>query len=72
VKRLLLDLNDFLDVILDRPPDADVAAAFYRRPLKRRKIIAYTDTTIPRTVTPDNTFNRAPFVGTSVDRISPP
>jgi predicted nucleic acid-binding protein len=29
VKRLLLDLNVFLDVILDRPPDADVAAALW-------------------------------------------
>jgi predicted nucleic acid-binding protein len=29
VKRLLLDLNLFLDVILDRPPDADVAAALW-------------------------------------------
>jgi len=27
VKRLLLDLNVFRDVILDRRPDADVAAA---------------------------------------------
>jgi hypothetical protein len=27
VKRLLLDLNVFLGVILDRPPDANVAAA---------------------------------------------
>jgi predicted nucleic acid-binding protein len=29
VKRLLLDLNVFLDVILDRRPDADVAAALW-------------------------------------------
>jgi predicted nucleic acid-binding protein len=29
VKRLLLDLNVFLDVILDRQPDADVAAALW-------------------------------------------
>jgi predicted nucleic acid-binding protein len=29
VKRLLLDLNVFLDVILDRPPDADIAAALW-------------------------------------------
>ena len=29
MKRLLLDLNVFLDVILDRPPDADVAAALW-------------------------------------------
>jgi len=29
VKRLLLDLNVFLDVILDRPPGADVAAALW-------------------------------------------
>ena len=29
MKRLLLDLNIFLDVILDRPPDADVAAALW-------------------------------------------
>jgi len=29
VKRLLLDLNVFLDVILDRKPDADVAAALW-------------------------------------------
>jgi predicted nucleic acid-binding protein len=29
VKRLLLDLNVFLDVILDRPPDSDVAAALW-------------------------------------------
>jgi predicted nucleic acid-binding protein len=29
VKRLLLDLNVFLDVILDRPPDADVCAALW-------------------------------------------
>jgi predicted nucleic acid-binding protein len=29
VKRLLLDLNVFLDVILDRPPDADAAAALW-------------------------------------------
>jgi len=29
VRRLLLDLNVFLDVILDRPPDADVAAALW-------------------------------------------
>jgi predicted nucleic acid-binding protein len=29
VKRLLLDLNVVLDVILDRPPDADVAAALW-------------------------------------------
>jgi hypothetical protein len=29
VKRLLLDLNVFRDVVLDRPPDADVAAALW-------------------------------------------
>lgn len=29
MKRLLLDLNIFLDVILDRPPDADVSAALW-------------------------------------------
>ena len=29
MKRLLLDLNVFLDVILDRPPGADVAAALW-------------------------------------------
>jgi predicted nucleic acid-binding protein len=29
VKRLLLDLNVILDVILDRPPGADVAAALW-------------------------------------------
>jgi predicted nucleic acid-binding protein len=29
VKRLLLDLNVFLDVILDRQPDADVSAALW-------------------------------------------
>ena len=29
MKRLLLDLNVFLDVILDRSPDADVAAALW-------------------------------------------
>ena len=29
MKRLLLDLNVFLDVILDRPPDANVAAALW-------------------------------------------
>ena len=29
MKRLLLDLNVFLDVILDRKPDADVAAALW-------------------------------------------
>jgi predicted nucleic acid-binding protein len=29
LKRLLLDLNVFLDVILDRPPDADIAAALW-------------------------------------------
>ncbi|MCA1563195.1 MAG: hypothetical protein LC804_24065 [Acidobacteria bacterium] len=29
MKRLLLDLNVFLDVILDRPPAADVAAALW-------------------------------------------
>lgn len=29
MKRLLLDLNVFLDVILDRRPDADVAAALW-------------------------------------------
>ncbi len=29
MKRLLLDLNVFLDVILDRPPDAEVAAALW-------------------------------------------
>ena len=29
MNRLLLDLNVFLDVILDRPPDADVAAALW-------------------------------------------
>ena len=29
MKRLLLDLKVFLDVILDRPPDADVAAALW-------------------------------------------
>jgi predicted nucleic acid-binding protein len=29
VKRFLLDLNVFLDVILDRPPDADAAAALW-------------------------------------------
>jgi len=29
VKRLLLDLNVFLDVILDRPPDADVESALW-------------------------------------------
>ena len=29
MKRLLLDLNVFLDVILDRPPDADIAAALW-------------------------------------------
>src|ERR1700726_1478825 len=29
VKRLLLDLNVFLDVVLDRRPDADVAAALW-------------------------------------------
>lgn len=29
MKRLLLDLNVFLDVILDRQPDADVAAALW-------------------------------------------
>jgi predicted nucleic acid-binding protein len=29
VKRLLLDLNVFLDVILDRPPHADIAAALW-------------------------------------------
>ena len=29
MKRLLLDLNVFLDVILDRPPDADAAAALW-------------------------------------------
>jgi predicted nucleic acid-binding protein len=29
LKRLLLDLNVFLDVILDRRPDADVAAALW-------------------------------------------
>jgi predicted nucleic acid-binding protein len=29
VRRLLLDLNVFLDVILDRRPDADVAAALW-------------------------------------------
>ena len=29
MKRLLLDLNVFLDVIFDRPPDADVAAALW-------------------------------------------
>jgi predicted nucleic acid-binding protein len=29
VKRLLLDLNVFLDVILDRSPDADIAAALW-------------------------------------------
>jgi predicted nucleic acid-binding protein len=29
VKRVLLDLNIFLDVILDRPPDADVSAALW-------------------------------------------
>jgi predicted nucleic acid-binding protein len=29
VKRLLLDLNVFLDVILDRRPDAEVAAALW-------------------------------------------
>jgi predicted nucleic acid-binding protein len=29
VKRLLLDLNVFLDVMLDRSPDADVAAALW-------------------------------------------
>jgi predicted nucleic acid-binding protein len=29
VKRLLLDLNVFLDVLLDRRPDADVAAALW-------------------------------------------
>lgn len=28
-RRLLLDLNVFLDVILDRPPDADVAARLW-------------------------------------------
>jgi predicted nucleic acid-binding protein len=29
VKRLLLDLNVFLDVLLDRPPDADLSAALW-------------------------------------------
>ena len=29
MKRLLLDLNVFLDVILDRQPDADLAAALW-------------------------------------------
>ena len=29
MKRLLLDLNVFLDVILDRAPDADVSAALW-------------------------------------------
>lgn len=29
MKRLLLDLNVFLDVILDRPPDAHAAAALW-------------------------------------------
>lgn len=29
MKRLLIDLNVFLDVILDRKPDADVAAALW-------------------------------------------
>lgn len=29
MRRLLLDLNVFLDVILDRPPDADAAAALW-------------------------------------------
>ncbi len=29
MKRLLLDLNVFLDVLLDRSPDADVAAALW-------------------------------------------
>lgn len=29
MKRLLLDLNVFLDVILDRSPDADLAAALW-------------------------------------------
>lgn len=29
MKRLLLDLNVFLDVILDRPPDADISSALW-------------------------------------------
>ena len=29
MKRLLLDLNIFLDVLLDRPPHADIAAALW-------------------------------------------
>jgi predicted nucleic acid-binding protein len=49
VKRLLLDLNVFLDVVLDRPPDADVAAALWaalERGQARGMIPAHGVTTI--------------------------
>lgn len=49
MKRLLLDLNVFLDVVLDRPPDADVAAALWaalERGQARGMIPAHGVTTI--------------------------